>query len=96
MKGCCSDVQSFKLKKRNVALRIYVEDGTAPKRVCLLAEPLVLKVLSWPGSVKELAALKKENKAEFSAVLNRGAAALRCLEGILTIGKIINTAIART
>jgi len=94
VKGCCSDVQSFKLKKRNVALRIYVEDGTAPKRVCLLAEPLVLKVLSWPGTVKELAALKKENKAEFSAVLNRGAAALRCLEGILTIGKIINTAIA--
>ena len=89
VKGCCSDVQSFKLKKRNVALRIYVEDGTAPKRVCLLAESLVLRVLSWPGSVKELAALKKENKAEFSAVLDRGAAALRCLEGILTIGKMI-------
>jgi hypothetical protein len=87
VKGCCSDVQSFKLKKRSVALCIYVEDGTAPKRVCLLAEPLVLDVLAWPGSVKELASLKKDDRNAFSAVLDRGASALRRLEGVLTIGK---------
>ena len=84
VKAVASDVSSFKLKKKYIDLRIFIDDGSCPRRLVVLGPELASGVFG-DHSPASLHAMKKADKGGYGAVLDDAARRLRLFEGLMEL-----------